>query len=167
MATKFASEIRLASERDLEAINDIYNYYVVHSTCTYQEQLEPIEKRRQWFEHHGEKHPVTVAVERGQIIGWGSLSIYHARSAYRFTTENSVYIHHEHHRRGVGSAVLRDLIGRAGALGYHTIMAGADAEQTASIALHTKFGFEKVGHTKQTGFKFNRWLDVIHLQLML
>ncbi len=167
MAIKFSPEIRPATERDLETINDIYNYYVVHSTCTYQEQLEPIESRQQWFEHHDEKHPVTVAIEEGQVIGWGSLSSYHPRSAYRLTVENSIYIDHRHHRRGVGSAILRDLIERAKSLGYHTMIAGADGEQAASIGLHTKFGFEKVGHLKQVGFKFNRWLDVIFMQLML
>jgi L-amino acid N-acyltransferase len=160
-------QIRLAMMQDLSAINDIYNYYVDRSTCTYQEQHERMEDRVKWFEHHGEKHPVTVALDSGRVIGWGSLSAFHPRSAYRYSVENSIYIHHDFHRRGIGSAILQDLIERARAAGHHTIIAGADGEQAASIALHTKFGFEKVAHFKQVGFKFNRWLDVIYMQLFL
>ncbi|MFO1513421.1 MAG: N-acetyltransferase family protein [Verrucomicrobiota bacterium] len=159
--------LRSATEADLVAINDIYNYYVQHSTCTYQEEPEPIESRRQWFCHHGGQHPVTVAELKGRVVGWGSLSPYHARSAYRRTVENSVYVHHEHHRCGIGSLLLSDLIARARALSHHAIIAGIDAEQTASVALHTQFHFAKVGCLKQVGFKFGRWLDVIYLELLL
>jgi phosphinothricin acetyltransferase len=159
--------LRPASESDLAAINDIYNHYVLHSTCTYQETLEPLEGRREWFRHHGDKHPVIVAVAGGQVIGWGLLSAYHARSAYRHTVENSVYVHHEHHRRGIGSLLLRELIARARGLGHHVIIAGIDGEQAASVALHTRFHFEKVGHFQQVGFKFGRWLDVIYMELKL
>ena len=126
-----------------------------------------MEGRRQWFRHHGEQQPVIVAVANGTVLGWGSLSAYHVRSAYRRTVENSVYVHHEQHRHGIGSALLRELIQRAHRLGHHAIIAGIDAEQTASVVLHTKFGFKKVGHLNQIGFKFNRWLDVIYMQLML
>lgn len=162
-----AATIRPANESDLVAINDIYNHYVLHSTCTYQEVPEPLDGRRQWFCHHGDKHPVIVADVEGRVVGWGSLSAYHARSAYRRTVENSVYVHHQHHRRGIGSLLLQELIARARSLGYHAIIAGIDAEQTASVALHAKFHFEKVGHLKQVGFKFGRLLDVIYMELVL
>jgi phosphinothricin acetyltransferase len=159
--------IRPATELDLVAINDIYNHYVLHSTCTYQEEPESMESRRQWFHHHGEKHPVLVAEAAGQVVGWGSLSAYHPRSAYRHTVENSVYIHHQRHRQGVGSLLLRELIARARALGHRAIIAGIDGGQAASVALHSKFQFEKVGHFQRVGFKFGRWLDVIYMELRL
>lgn len=162
-----ATAIRRATEADLVAINDIYNYYVRHSTCTYQEEPEPLEARWQWFGRHGDEHPVIVAELDGQVIGWGSLSAYHPRSAYRRTVENSVYVHHQHHRRGIGSLLLQELIARARKLGHHAIIAGIDAEQTGSVALHVRFRFEKVGHFKQIGFKFGRWLDVIYMELVL
>ncbi|MGH7179931.1 MAG: GNAT family N-acetyltransferase, partial [Tepidisphaeraceae bacterium] len=129
-------QIRLATESDLPVINDIYNYYVPRSTCTYQEEPETIDARRMWFiQHHSDpRQPVTVAEIDGNIVGWGSLSDYRERSGYRFTCENSVYVDHEFHNRGIGSAILADLIERARRLDYHTIIAGADAEQTASIA---------------------------------
>ena len=160
-------QIRPAKESDLAAINDIYNHYVVHSTCTYQEEPEPLDSRQRWFNLHGEKHPVVVATTNGAVIGWGSLSAYHPRSAYRFTVENSVYLDHRYHRQGIGSLLLRDLIARARALGHRAIIAGIDGEQTASVALHSKFEFEKAGHLKRVGFKFGRWLDVIYMQLSL
>jgi L-amino acid N-acyltransferase YncA len=159
--------IRAAATTDLPAINDIYNHYVLHSTCTYQEEPEPIESRRKWFEAHGERHPVTVALLDDRIVGWGSLSPFHARSAYRETVENSVYVHHQMHRRGIGSLILQDLIERARAIGHHTIIAGIDGEQAASLAIHARFGFEKVAHLKEVGLKFGRRLDVIYMQLML
>src|SRR4051812_6167052 len=130
--------IRLAAEADLVAINEIYNWYIPRSTCTYQEEPEPIESRQRWFQTHAQtdRHPVTVAVIDGAVVGWGSLSDYRERSAYRYTCESSVYVHHDFHGQGIGKALVKDLIERARKLNYHTIIAGADAEQTGSIALH-------------------------------
>jgi L-amino acid N-acyltransferase YncA len=159
--------IRPAVKSDIKVINDIYNHYVLHSTCTYQEEPEPLKGRHNWFAHHGSKHPITVAVEKNRVVGWGSLSAYHARSAYRRTVENSVYVHHEHHRRGIGSLLLEDLIVRARKAGHRAIIAAIDADQPTSVALHSKFDFKKVGHFKQVGFKFGRWLDVVYMELLL
>jgi L-amino acid N-acyltransferase len=165
MKTQYA--IRPASESDLVAINDIYNHYVVHSTCTYQEEPESIESRKGWFARHGPNHPVIAAEDGGKVVGWGSLSAFHGRCGYRHTVEDSIYIHHEHHRRGIGALLLTELIARARNLGHHAIIAGIDGEQTPSIALHAKFHFEKVGHLKEVGVKYGRWLDVIYMELIL
>jgi L-amino acid N-acyltransferase YncA len=162
-----AATLRAATAADLGAINDIYNHYVRHSTCTYQEKPESPAGRRRWFKHHGDNHPVIVAEVDGQVLGWGSLSPYHARSAYRHTVENSVYVHHRHHRRGIGSRLLEELITRARRAGHRAIIAGIDAGQTTSVALHAKFGFVEVGRLKQVGFKFSRWLDVVYMELLL
>ena len=159
--------LRPAVESDLAAINDIYNYYVLHSTCTYQEQPEPMDKRRQWFGSHSPSHPVIVAEYENQVVGWGSLSAYHHRSAYRNTVENSVYVHQQWHRRGIGALLLQDLIRRARALGYHAIIALIDADQMQSVNLHARFNFETAGRLKHVGFKFGRWLDVIYMELLL
>jgi len=159
--------IRNATAADLGAINAIYNHYVRHSCCTYQEKPETLSARRRWFRRHGKRHPVIVAEAAGRVIGWGSLSAYHARSAYRFTVENSVYVHHRHHRRGIGSRLLQELIARARGLGFRAIIAIIDAGQAGSVALHAKFGFKEVGRFKQVGFKFNRWLDVVYMELLM
>ena len=160
--------IRLATEADIPAINDIYNYYVHRSTCTYQLEPEPLDGRQAWFAAHPpDKYPVTVAESDGQILGWGSLSRFRDRAAYDGTVEASVYIHHDHHRRGLGRALLSDLIDRARALAYHTLIGGTSADQTASIALQESLGFTRVAHFKEVGYKFGQWLDVVFLQLML
>ncbi len=160
-------QVRLATVSDLNAINDIYNYYVAHSVTTYQEEPESIGSRQAWFAAHGNLHPVTVATMDSQIVGWGSLSSFHPRSAYRHSVENSVYVHPKHLRRGLGTMLLADLIQRAIEAGHRTIIAGIDAEQKGSIAIHRKIGFIEVGHLKQVGHKFGRWLDVIYMQKML
>ena len=159
--------IRPASRADLGAINSIYNHYVLHSTCTYQEEPSTADERSQWFAAHGPEHPVTVAESGGEVVGWGSLSRFHARSAYRRTVENSVYVRHDLHRRGVGSVLLADLVERARAIGHHSIMGLIDSGQGGSIALHAKFGFVEVGRLREVGFKFGRWGDVIYMQRML
>ncbi|HUO09900.1 MAG TPA: GNAT family N-acetyltransferase [Phycisphaerae bacterium] len=157
--------IRLSRAEDLAAINAIYNHYVMHSTCTYQEEPETEEGRRKWFAAHGEKHPVTVAVdEAGEVVGWGSLNQFHGRCAYRFTVENSVYVRHDSHRKGIGRALLRDLMERAKGLGHHVILAVISADQTASVALHAREGFVEAGRLREVGFKYGRWLDVVYMQ---
>jgi len=160
--------IRLATEADVPAINEIYNYYVHRSTCTYQLEPEPLDGRRGWFVAHlPDTYPVTVAEQGGQIVGWGSLSKFRNRAAYDGTVEASVYIQHDHHRRGLGRALLSDLIDRARNLGYHTLIGGTSADQTASIALQESLGFTRVAHFREVGYKFGQWLDVVFLQLML
>jgi phosphinothricin acetyltransferase len=159
-----APAIRLARAEDMGVVNDIYNHYVLHSTCTFQETPEPLAGRREWFARHGTAHPVTVAELDGQIVGWGALSAYHSRSAYRFTVENSVYVDARFQRRGLGAAILGDLVERAGALGHHAIIAVIAADQAASLGLHARFGFAEVGHFREVGRKFGRWLDVVYME---
>ncbi len=159
--------IRTAMAADLVAINDIYNHYVLNSTCTYQEEPESIDARRQWFHSHGDAHPVIVALMGDEVIGWGSLSAYHSRSAYRYTVENSVYVHPQRQRRGAGALLLQELLNRATSIGHRVIIAGIDAEQPGSIALHAQHGFVEIGRMQQVGYKFGRWLDVIYMELVI
>jgi phosphinothricin acetyltransferase len=159
--------IHLAAPEDLPAINDIYNWYVTRSTCTYQLELEPFEGRVNWFHHHDDEHPVTVATVGREIVGWGSLSRFHPRAAYAGTVEDSVYVRHDVHRKGVGRAILVDLVDRARAIGHHTVIGGISADQMASLRLHEALGFREVARLREVGFKFDRWLDVVYVQLML
>src|SRR5688572_15060942 len=159
--------IRPAVEADLAAINDIYNYYVTRSTCTYQEEPETMVGRAAWFRRHGADHPIIVATRDGNLLGWGSLSPFHARSAYRRTVENSVYVSYEHQRGGIGRSLLLDLVSRARGMGHHTIVALIDGEQAASIALHEACGFTRAGILEEVGFKFGRWLGVVYMQRVL
>lgn len=159
--------LRLATRADLAAINEIYNYYVLNWTSTYQTEPATIAERSVWFDAHGPQHPVTVAEQDKKVVAWGSLSRFHPRAAYSRTVENSVYVHHGHLRKGLGAAVLADLIVRARALQHHVVIAGISADQTPSIELHRRYGFVQCGLLKEVGFKFERWLDVVYMQLML
>src|SRR5579885_201296 len=147
--------IRLAREDDLAAIDGIYNHYVERSTCTYQYQPTTPAERLSWFREHDQLHPVTVAELDKVVVGWGALSWFRTREGYRHTVENTVYVHPEHHRRGIGRAILIDLIDRAAQLGHRTIIAGISAEQAASIALHRSLGFREVGLLRHVGRKFD------------
>ncbi len=159
--------IRLANRTDLPAINAIYNYFVLNSTCTYQAEPSTDAERAAWFDPRGEKHPVTVAVFDGEVIGWAALSKFHQRAAYSQTVENSVYVRHDFHGRGLGRALLADSIDRAKKLGHHTIIALISADQIPSVELHRKAGFLEVARLREVGYKFDRWLDVVYMQLML
>ena len=159
--------IRLATVDDLDAIRAIYDHYVATSTCTYQLSPETRESRARWFAAHGEKHPVTVAELEGEVVGWGALSVHNVREGYARTVDDSLYVRHDVHRRGVGRALLADLIDRARALDHHVVVAGVDSTQTPSLALHKALGFEEVGTFREVGRKFGRVLDVVYLQKIL
>jgi L-amino acid N-acyltransferase len=159
--------IRLATRSDLPAINAIYNHYVLCSACTYQTEPSTDRERSEWFDAHGSQYPVTVAETSGEIAGWASISRFRLRKAYDRTVENAVYVRHDLQRGGIGMALLTDILERASALQYHTIIACIDAEQSGSLALHRRAGFEDVGRLREVGYKFDRWLDVVYMQRML
>jgi L-amino acid N-acyltransferase YncA len=159
--------IRAAAVEDLAAINDIYNYSVQHSTCTFQTEPETPADRRAWFDSHGTAHPILAAAIDGRVVGWGCLSEFKSRCAYRHTVEDSVYIHHDFHGRGIGTLLLRELISRGRAAGHHSIIGIIAGDQPVSVALHEKLGFARVAHLRQVGFKFDRWIDTIYMQLLL
>ncbi len=159
--------IRKAGPADLNAINDIYNYFVTRSSCTFQTDCSAGDERREWFSRHGPEYPVIVAEEQGAVIGWASLSPYHSRCGYRFTVEDSVYVRADCHGRGIGRALLTDLVRRATEIGHHSIIAMIAGDQPASVGLHAKQGFVQVAHLREVGYKFERWIDVIFMQRML
>ena len=104
--------IRPAVESDCAAINGIYNYYVLHSTTTYQTEPETPEGRQAWFAARGGPHPVIVAEVDGVVVAWGALSRFHPRAAYARTVENAVYVAHDRLGQGIGKAILLDLLER-------------------------------------------------------
>ena len=158
--------VRPATAADLPGILEIYNDAVLNTTATYDYEPRTLEHRTQWFEERRrDGYPVFVAVDAsGRVLGWSALNPFHARFGYRFTSENSVYVAASSRGQGLGKLLLPPLIDAAKARGLHAIIAVIDADNEASIRLHARFGFEKVGHFKQVGFKFDRWLDVVYMQ---
>ena len=161
--------IRPATAADLPGILEIYNDAVLNTTATYDYEPRTLTQRAAWFEERTrEGYPVFVAVDdAGRVLGWSALNPFHARIGYRFTAENSVYVAADMRGKGLGTLLLPPLIAGAQAKGLHAIIAAIDADNAASIRLHAAFGFEKVGHFKQTGFKFDRWLDVVYLERLI
>ena len=160
-------EIRHASLADCAAINDIYNHYVVHDTCTYQTEPESLAQREVWLGRHGGAHPVLVAEQQGEILAWGALSAFHPRAAYRFSVEDSIYVRHDRLRRGLGRSMLAALLQLAREHGLHTVIALISADKAGSVALHAEFGFQQTATLREAGYKFDTWLDVLFMQLML
>jgi phosphinothricin acetyltransferase len=160
--------VRLATEEDVRAIADIYNHEVLRGTATFDIEPKTMEDRLDWFrETNRPPHCVVVADEGGAVVGWGCLHPYHARPAYRFTTEDSVYIHHGRRGEGIGKLILARLIELAREGGFHTVLAGMSEGNDASVRLHRSFGFEVIGVQREVGYKFECWLDVTWMQKML
>lgn len=162
-----ACSIRPATPGDAAIINAIQNHYVVGSTATFHTRPLTLDERLAWLEKRSAAHPVTVAEVDRNVAGWGALEVFRGRPAYRHTGEFSVYVHHEWHRRGIGRAIMADLVTRARALQYHALVGGCCSESTAVIAMLEAMGFDRVAHFREVGRKFDRWLDVVFLELVL
>jgi phosphinothricin acetyltransferase len=159
-----AAVLRAARRADLGDINAIYNHYVLDSTATYQNEPDSLEDRERWFHAHGPQHPVLVVEVAGEVVAWGALSRFHTRGAFAHTVEDSIYVHPDFHRQGIGRQVLSELIRLAEAAGHHCIIAAISGDQEPSLHLHARLGFSEAGRLREAGWKFNRWLDVVYLQ---
>jgi L-amino acid N-acyltransferase YncA len=153
--------IRDARTGDLPATLAIYNHAVVHTTASYDYQPRSVERHEAWFAAKQESGlPVLVAEREGQVAGYASYGPFRAWDGYRFTVEHSVYVDEAHRRRGIASALVRQLLERAQGQGLHLMVAGIDAGNAGSLELHRRLGFEDAGVLKEAGYKFERWLDL-------
>jgi L-amino acid N-acyltransferase len=160
-------KVRLATIDDAEAIRAIYNPEVLESTVTFDLVPRSLEDQQQWLDDHSGAHPAVVALDGESIVGFGSLSEYKPRPAYRTSVEDSVYVHRSYQGKGVGRLILESLLELATDHGFHAVFARIVGDHEASIALHRKFGFEHVGREKEVGRKFGQWLDVVIMQKLL
>jgi phosphinothricin acetyltransferase len=158
---------RLATLADAEALRTIYNLEVTTSTVTFDLVPRSLAQQEEWLAKRSGAHAVLVAEDRGEVLGFASLSPYRDRAAYATTVEDSVYVSRDHQGRGVGKLLLRDLIEVARTHGFHAIMARVVGGHEASIGLHQSLGFGVVGIEREVGRKFNQWLDVVLMQRML
>lgn len=161
--------IRAATIEDVPEILAIYNDAVLTQTCTADVEPRNLEERLDWYRdrmHHG--CPVFVAEgSEGEVVGWSSYCFYHPRPGYRFTVENSVYVAVDRRGQGIGKRLLLPLIESAKTQKLHSIIASIDGDNEASIRLHAGFGFQLAGRLRETVRKFDRWLDVVYMQLLL
>ena len=159
--------VRRARLDDAEALRAIYNLEVTTSTVTFDLVPRTEAQQRAWLAERSGAHAVVVAEDGEEVLGFGALSPYRDRPAYTTTVEDSVYVRRDLQGRGVGRALLAELVAVATASGFHTAMARVVGGHEASLALHRRQGFELVGTEREVGRKFNRWLDVVVLQRLL
>jgi phosphinothricin acetyltransferase len=158
--------IRDASEADLPAIRDIYNHAVEHTTAIWNETVVDLDNRREWFAmRRARGFPVLVAEKDGKIAGYASYGDWRAFEGFRHTVEHSVYVEKDHQGAGIGRELMTALIKRAGENDIHVMIAGIEAGNQASIALHEKLGFRNGGTFHEVGIKFGRWLDLTFMEL--
>ncbi len=160
--------IRNAIEDDLLQLLEIYNDIILNTTAVYQYEPHTLQMRKEWFETKQQQgFPVFVAENNDRIVGFSTLGTFRNWQAYKYSVENSVYVATEQRGKGIGKLLLPPIINAAKQMEMHTIIAGIDATNEISLRLHKNFGFEEVAHFKQVGYKFNRWLDLKFLQLIL
>jgi L-amino acid N-acyltransferase YncA len=161
-------DIREASEADAPGILRIYNDAVLHTTAIWNEQPSSLEARHAWLaERRQSGFPVLVATDGAEVLGYASFGAFRPWDGYRHTVEHSVYVDRAARRGGVGRALVEALIERARAMGKHVMVAGIEATNEPSLRLHAGLGFVEAGHLKSVGRKFDRWLDLVFMQLML
>lgn len=153
---------------DTQAILDIINYNILNSTALYDYNIRSYEQQKAILEDKINKNfPVIVAEENGKVVGFGMYSEFRFREAYKYTVEHSVYVDNDHQGEGIGKLLLQELIQLAKEQNLHTMIAVIDAENQSSVDFHEKFGFKTVGIIKESGYKFDRWLHSVFMQLIL
>lgn len=150
---------------DVPAITAIYRHYVEHSTATFDLEAPGPTAMAEKFGHMvDEGHPVIVAERHGAVVGYAYASTYRPRPAYRFTCEDSIYLHPDATGAGLGKTLLTALIAQSQTYGFKQMIAVITSEGVGSVALHEKLGFRHIGRHDKLGLKFDRWLDIIHMQ---
>lgn len=159
--------VRVAEDGDLPAIADIYNDVVLNSTATFDVEPWTPEGQQRWLSEHRHPYAVLVAEQADEVVGWASLGSYRSKEAYRFTAEDSVYVRSDMQEGGIGALLVARLLEAAAENGFRTVIARIAAPNPASVRLHRRFGFRRVGVEREVGRKFGRWLDVVVMQKAL
>ena len=162
-------QIRASKESDVAAITEIYSHHVLHGTGSFEiDPPDAEEMARRRLDVLSRNLPYLVAEADNTVIGYAYATLYRTRVAYRFTLEDSVYVHSDYIGRGIGAALLSRLIPACKEWGCRQLVAViGDSENTASVRVHEKFGFQHSGVLRGVGFKFDRWIDTVLMQLRL
>jgi phosphinothricin acetyltransferase len=158
--------IRKAEFSDLPRITEIYNQAVVNTTATMDTEKRTEIEGKRWFQQHEGKYPVLVAEWGGTFAGWGSLSPWSDRIGYSRTVELSFYVREEFRGKGIGKKLMEALLAEGARYGFHSILSRITSDNQVSLGIHRIFGFREVGVLKDVGRKFDRWHDVIIMELL-
>ena len=158
--------IRFATVDDAAGVCEIYNHYIEHSHATFEEEAVPVPDMQERISGASEEKPWYVYESDGGLAGFAYASAWQSRCAYRYSLETTVYLSPNHLGHGIGSELYGHLIAEIGKRNMHSLIAAIALPNEASVALHEKFGFEKVGQFREVGWKFDRWIDVGYWELI-
>lgn len=159
---------RLAQQKDLPQIREILNHAIAHTTAVYDYDLRSENDMQNWWKTKRESnHPILVATENKTVVGFCSYGEFRRWQGFYQSMEHSVYVHEQHQGKGIGKKLLAELLNEAKRRNVHVLIGGIDADNEASIRLHEKLGFAKTGHLREVGFKFDRYLDLVFMQIIL
>ncbi|MGD1848216.1 MAG: arsinothricin resistance N-acetyltransferase ArsN1 family B [Salibacteraceae bacterium] len=161
------TSIRPIELADAPGVAGIYNHYIRNTATTFEEKVVSNREMERRIADQPESLPWLVVVEEGQVVGYALASNWKSRCAYANSVESSIYLHPQHTGKGWGGLLYPALLNQLFTLGYHTIIGGIALPNPASIRLHEKLGFEKVGQFREVGNKFDRWIDVGYWQLLV
>ena len=160
--------IRDATPDDAEAIAAIYAHHVLHGTASYDVEPPVAALHRAKIEAVvAEGWPYLVAEKDGAVAGYAYATQFRDREGYRFTAEDSIYVHPDVTGQGIGGGLLDALIARCAGFGFRRLIAVIGGAEPGSVAVHAKRGFREVGRLHSVGWKHGRWLDSVYLQLEL
>jgi L-amino acid N-acyltransferase len=160
-----AIPISAASSSDIPEITAIYNRVILTSTAVFSDRQVTEQDRLDWLEtRRARGFPILVARDEGRTVAFASYGDFRAWPGYRFTVEHSVHVAESHRRRGLGRRLVEALVEHAGHAGLHVLVAGVDADNEASLALHEGLGFTRVAELHEVAWKFDRWIDLVLLQ---
>jgi len=160
--------IRPYTDFDAQAILEIINFNILNSTALYDYNIRTLEQQKYILQDKTTKgYPVIVAILNDKVVGFGSYSEFRFREAYKYTVEHSVYVSNDFQGIKIGHLLIEELIKLAKKQKLHTMIGVIDAENQGSVKFHEKYGFKTVGIIKESGYKFDRWLDSVFMQLIL
>ena len=169
-ANEWPIVVRPSRDSDVEAMLAIYRRHIRRGVETSVDESgtpEPDDLRDRRKNLRSHRLPHLVATLGGEVVGYAYVVLFRKRPAYRFTVKHSVYVHHEYQGRGVGRHLMQELIDACAAAGFRQMIGYIDAENTASLAIHEKFGFSRVGLLPGVAYRYGRWVDTVMVQRSL
>jgi len=163
--------VRDANEADVPAIRDLFNVLIPTTTVAWRDEPSSLADQEVWFgERQAAGDPVLVADDDGEVVGyccWSGFRGGHRFPGYRHTVEHSIHVRGDRQGEGIGRILLAALVARARNASVHVLVAGIDADNEGSLAFHRAMGFSEVARMPETGRKFDRWLDLVLLQMIV
>ena len=162
--------VRPSRDSDVEAMLTIYRHHIrrgIEDSVDDSGTPEPDDLRDRRKNLRNTRLPHLVATSAGEVVGYAYVVLFRKRPAYRYTVKHSIYVHREHLGRGVGRLLLQELIDTCAAAGFRQIIGYIDADNTASLAIHDKFGFQRVGLLPGVAYRYGRWADTVMVQRSL